>query len=454
MGGARFVVASLVCLGGCLPRPQPAQPAVQAQGGVQVQATAQVDPPPQVPPPDPQQQSGPQGDPQAQPDQPAPPQHGGQQPDPQHPHPQQGHPQQGYPQQGHPQQGYAQQGHPQQGYPQQGHPQQGYPQQGYPQQGYPQQGYPPNASYYPHAYPVSPPPPMAITATSSRSRAHDGQVIADFAIVGTLGAINLLVRQDIEHANAISLVLLTGVAGGGAIGYMLTQKYEVDSGAAHATTLGLALGIANGALLIQPTGWTRGESVINLMFLGSAIGTVGGFVYGQQAKLTTGQALFVANMTLLGAATAALGAISGSRDGEFGNPENTALAIGIDGGAIAGAMIAPSLDWSPRRARVVLAGSIIGAFAGGMFSGLLARPNNGSTTDANGNIVAATMTAGMWGGFGLGIMMTRDANPDLRFARPQTAQRPRATKVTASDTSILPWMGQRGHLGLMAGGAF
>ena len=72
---------------------------------------------------------------------------------------------------------------------------------------------------------------------------------------------------------------------------------------------------------------------MGLLFRGSAIGATGGFIYGHSAHLTSGQAMFVANMTLLGTATAALGAITGSRDGDFGNWENGTLALGIDGGA-------------------------------------------------------------------------------------------------------------------------
>jgi hypothetical protein len=293
---------------------------------------------------------------------------------------------------------------------------------------------------------------MAVTAEAPRRRVNDGEVIADFAIVGTLGAIDVLARQDVENANAISFTILAGLAGGGGIGYLLSQKYQVDSGAAHATTLGMMLGLANGALLIEPTGWTRGESVVNLLFLGSAVGATGGFVYGQSAKLTSGQSLFVANLTLLGTATAALGAISGSTDGEFGNTENIALAVGIDGGAILGAAIAPNLNWSPRRARTVFAASVIGAFVGGMFAGLLAKPDDGGASDTNGNVVTATMTAGMWGGFGLGIMMTRDNNPDPKFIQPAP---PNPTSSTGgSPTAIAPWIGDQGRVGLMAGGSF
>jgi hypothetical protein len=59
------------------------------------------------------------------------------------------------------------------------------------------------------------------------------------------------------------------------------------------------------------------------------------------------------------------------------------------------------------------------------------------------------MTAGMWGGFGLGIMMTRDNPPDSIYAHPTP------TGVAASaPTMITPWFGKDGQLGVMTGGTF
>jgi hypothetical protein len=293
---------------------------------------------------------------------------------------------------------------------------------------------------------------MTTGESPSSSRLHDGEVIADFAVVGTFASLDLLSRQDVENGNAVGFLLVAGMAGGGGIGYLLTNKYDVDAGAAHATTLGLTLGFANGALLIEPTGWEETSSVLNLLFLGSAAGATGGFIYGQAAKLTSGQSMFVANMALLGSATAALGAITGSQDGEFGSWENGSLAIGLDGGTAAGALIAPSLDWSPKRAKVVLASTVIGALVGGMAVGLLTENKGESRTD-NGDIAAAGMTAGLWGGFGLGVLMTKQYTPDLRFAQPQSASAT-ASRGTSSPATVVPWVGVRGALGVMTGGTF
>jgi hypothetical protein len=113
-------------------------------------------------------------------------------------------------------------------------------------------------------------------------------------------------------------------------------------------------------------------------------------------------------------------------------------------------VVAPALDWSPHRAKIVLAGTLVGAFVGGMMGGLLAPVRQGETRSDNGDIVAASMTAGLWGGFGLGVMMTRDSAPDPRFAQPSAP----ATPTAAATTSFVPWIGQQGQLGVMAGGAF
>ena len=302
----------------------------------------------------------------------------------------------------------------------------------------------------PYGQPYGQPPPPYPPQPPPRSRRHDGEVIGDFAAVGALAGIDIIVRQDIDDGGLGTLVLLGGVVGGGAAGWLLTQKYEITPGAARATTIGLMAGAANGALLIQPTGWTRAESVLGLLFVGSAIGATGGFVYGQATDLTEGQATFIGNITLLGAATAAFGAISASGDGEFGDWENGSLAIGLDAGLAAGVLIAPKLTWSARRARVVMAATGVGALVGGMLAGLTTQKETSGIDgtvekEANGDVVAACMTAGMWGGFALGVLMTGDSPPDPKFSQPSSG---------GAVTSYAPWVGAQGTLGVMAGGSW
>jgi hypothetical protein len=290
-------------------------------------------------------------------------------------------------------------------------------------------------------------------------RLHNGEVIGDFAAVGALASIDILIRQDVEHSGAATAILLAGLGGGGALGWLLTEKYTVEAGAAHATTIGLLAGVSNAALLIRPTETYDAEDVMALLFFGSAIGAGGGFAYGQAADLTAGQATFLGNAVLLGTATAALVGIAGSRNGDYDNWENGTLALGLDAGLVAGALLAPSLDWSPRRAKAVFAATLLGALVGGMIPSLVTEKD--ADDDYNGDLIAGAMTAGLWGGFGLGILMTRDSSPDPKYLKAPggaapTARSARAAKLAqrGSGTSYLPFVGDRGQLGLMAGGTW
>jgi hypothetical protein len=271
-------------------------------------------------------------------------------------------------------------------------------------------------------------------------------VIADFAAVGALASIDILIRQDVDNGGAGTLIMLAGVGGGGALGWLLTDRYTVDAAAAHATTLGLLAGAANGALLIRPAESYDAADVMGLLFLGSAIGAGAGFAYGQAADLTSGQTMFLGNAVLLGTATASLVAITGSRNGTFDNWENGSLALGLDAGILAGALIAPSLDWSPGRARTVFAATALGALVGGMIPSLATRREDGE--DFNGDLITGAMTAGLWAGFGLGILMTRDTPPDPKYGNPGKPAGP------GSMTSYVPFVGDRGQVGLMAGGTW
>jgi hypothetical protein len=105
------------------------------------------------------------------------------------------------------------------------------------------------------------------------------------------------------------------------------------------------------------------------------------------------------------------------------------------------------LDWSPRRAKVVMASTAVGALVGGMLAGLTTKSKDGSSGDANGDVVAACMTAGMWGGFGLGIVMTKNDAPDPKVSQPTRA-------AATAPTTFAPWLSRDGQLGVMAGGSF
>jgi hypothetical protein len=323
------------------------------------------------------------------------------------------------------------------------------PQPSPPPQPYPQPYPPPYPAPYPQQYyPQQYPPPPPIEPTSGGRRIHDGEVIADFAMVGTLAAVDILLRQDVDNGSFGTMILLGGLFGGGAGGYLLTQKYDVDAAAAHSTTIGLVVGAANGALLIKPMLEPdyHAEDVMGLLFLGSAVGAGAGFIYGQKADLTDGQSTFLGTAVLLGTSTAALTAILGSKNGTYDSWENGALAVGLDAGLLGGALIAPQLTWSKKRARIVLAGTVLGALAGGMVAGLTTKKRNDGD-DYNGNVVAGCMTAGLWAGFGLGIIVTRDSDPDPKYLGNGPAA------PSGASTSFAPFVGERA-MGVTAGGTW
>lgn len=297
----------------------------------------------------------------------------------------------------------------------------------------------------PAPYVYAQPQQPYIYTVPTRSHLHDGEVIGDFMGVGLLASIDLVVRQNMD-ANVGTWVIIAGLGGGGGLGYLLDQRFPVDAGTAHATTLGLTLGVLNGLLLIQPFNYSNGSSVLGLVTATTALGTGAGFAYGQVAHLTGGQAVFAANVTLLGAATAGLGSVSGSTNSKFGGWQDGVLALGLDGGAAVGLLLAPHINWTSHRSNIVMLSTFLGALAGGLIIGMAENPSTSSNT-TNNDVDAAAITAGMWGGFALGILLTRDAPPP-----PPQPVRQASNETTAP--AIMPWVGAHGETGAMAVGHF
>jgi hypothetical protein len=279
----------------------------------------------------------------------------------------------------------------------------------------------PNA--YP-PYPPQPPPPQALaptTITAGPPPDPPGQVemTADFGAIGLLAGITIDTR-GVHDSSLGTMVILGSTAGGGAVGYLLADKFQATRGDAYLTTLGLTVGMANGALLLRPLHDTdTAEQVLGVLTLSSALGATAGFAASRGEKLTPGQALFATDLTYLGVGSAALIASLEDRNGKLDNGELATLAIGLDGGALAGLLIAPRVDWSQHRARMVGVGTLAGTFLGGMVAGLAAphtKNADGSTsTDFDPDYVATALLLGAWGGFGASIYLTRDTPPDPKL---------------------------------------
>jgi hypothetical protein len=272
------------------------------------------------------------------------------------------------------------------------------------------------------------------------------ELVGDFATVGLLGTLAALDARDYGDKNTGTLLVMGGTLGGGAIGWLLADRFAVTRGEAHAATMGLFLGAANGALLLVPMNADDDSSeVLTTLFVSTAIGTTAGLVVGKKLHLTEGQALFAGNLALLGVGTAAIGSALMHDDGDdVDGAEMGTLAIGLDVGAAAGLVIAPKIDWSRRRARYVGIASLAGCFVGSLIGALASTDKrDDGTTDTDPDIAATGLLVGMWGGFAAGIALTGDFTPD-----PGTQGR------SSTPTSLVPLVGPNNELGVTVAGGF
>ncbi len=299
---------------------------------------------------------------------------------------------------------------PQQPYPP---PQHQQPQQPYPQQGYPPPGYPPPA-YYPQPYGHQPPP-----VVEPAPRTGDLEIIADFAGLGILGSIALIDARDLRDEGTGTLLVMAGAASGAGVGYMLSENLRPSRADGHATTMGLTLGMLNGALLLVPLGLAdSSEEVLPTLLAGGTAGALGGLAIARGMNLTAGQATFATNLSLLGLGTSALVGALVDQDGELDGSEMTTLLIGLDGGAAAGILLAPRIDWSYRRARMVGIASMIGFMSGSLIATAISngeRTDGTASGDPDPDAIAGGLLAGMWGGFLIGAKLSSDWDPDPKF---------------------------------------
>jgi hypothetical protein len=278
---------------------------------------------------------------------------------------------------------------------------------------------PPNGPGQPPAPYAPPPPPGLDNGVPPPPPPGEVEMVCDFGAVGLLAGITIDVR-GVHDPSLGTMVVLGSTAGGGAVGWILADHFQATRGDAYLTTLGLTVGAANGALLLQPTHNTQtADQVLGVLTLSSAVGATAGFAASRGEKLTAGQSLFATNVTFLGFGSAALIASLMDNNHSLDNSEISALAIGLDGGAAAGLILAPKVDWSQRRANVVGMGSLVGTFIGGMVAGLASpRQKNadGSTsTEFSPDFVATSLLVGAWAGFGASIYLTKDMPPDPQY---------------------------------------
>jgi hypothetical protein len=302
---------------------------------------------------------------------------------------------------------------------------------------------PPPAPAYvaPAPSPYVPPASPALYQHRTPEPSGELMLMIDFAALGVLASATIIDTRDIDDSGVGTMLVLGGAMGGGATGWLLSNQFKATRGDGHATTLGLALGVANAGLLAAPTGLADEDEVLPLVLGASTAGAIGGFALSRQLDLTAGQAVFAANTSYLGVGTAGL-FMAMLDDDDLGRDRAlTALTVGLDGGALGGLLIAPHLSWSRSRAHVVSGATVVGTFVGGMMGGLLAPSSRDGAgdSDIDPRVLAGSMLIGMWGGFAGGIAATRSFTPDRRVA------------ANGSSTTVAPLVGP-GVMGASATG--
>jgi hypothetical protein len=231
-----------------------------------------------------------------------------------------------------------------------------------------------------------------------------------------------------------------------AVGFLaslhLSRGRTITAATADAYSLGMLLGAGNGLLLSKPVGihGATGHEGTELMALGAlALGGTAGLVLGDRLQPTRGQVAVTSTLSLLGIASFALGYGIIQPDSGGGDLGYLVPAACLDAGAVAGFLVAPHIDWSVSRARMVSLGSFLGAL-GGFATGVLAFGGSADLEELSEgkslNAWSATTLAGVWSGFGLSWYLTRGMRPDVRFA-PASAGRP-APGPAATAMQILP----------------
>ncbi len=296
---------------------------------------------------------------------------------------------------------------------------------------------PPPPSYAPPPPPGYAPPPPVYQAEPVE-HTGDLEVIGNFALLGILGSVTLIDARDLGDEGTGTLFVMAGAMSGAGVGYMLADQLKPTRGDGHATTMGMALGMSNAALLLVPLGLTdSSEEVLPTLLVGGTVGAVGGLALSRGMELTAGQSMFATNLALLGLGTSAIASALLDTDGELDGSETAALLVGLDGGAAAGLLLAPKVDWSYRRARLVGIASMVGFMSGS----LVATAMSDGGGDPDPDAVATGVLAGMWGGFLVGAKLTAGWAPDPKYA-------PRRDPV-----AIAP-LASPNQLGVTLGGTF
>jgi hypothetical protein len=249
------------------------------------------------------------------------------------------------------------------------------------------------------------------------------QFVAATTIASFYGSFVLLDTFGVDDYRP-SIAMVTGVTAAGFLGSLYgTRGRRISTGMAESYTIGIWSGVSNGLLLSPVLGvdvdGEDGDGEVNDNFLTfglvmMAAGGAAGAYLGHRYEPTGAQARYAGTLAVNGFITAGLGMIILQPDFEDEKIPMATLAIGMDIGLVAGISSASKIEWSGSRLTYVTLAEFLGGLGGFAISGLVV---GSDPTEEEGRAMAVATLGGMWGGFALGIHMTRDMEPDSRFAR-------------------------------------
>ncbi|MCB9737721.1 MAG: hypothetical protein H6747_00520 [Deltaproteobacteria bacterium] len=258
---------------------------------------------------------------------------------------------------------------------------------------------------------------IAATDPRAASELSDGrtQFIVTSTLIGFYSGVVMIDLLDIGDVRPMvgTLIATTGVGFVGALyGSRGAGIREVDADAytLGATWGGITMLTAAGALDVDSS-----EAVQLMTLTGLVGGAFAGMGLSRTTSPTRGQVAFTNTTLLLGGVSALLGsAILSDLDLQFRTNATLWLA-GVQIGTGVGLMLAPELDWSVSRSRLMLLGGSLGALVGwGAAALVTGEPKSG---DHSAQIWGGAALAGLWGGALLTTWLTDGMAPDAGFAR-------------------------------------
>lgn len=210
------------------------------------------------------------------------------------------------------------------------------------------------------------------------------------------------VLLEIEDARASVVPPLVGVGLGLGASLLATSEGEITAGQAWTVITGLDYGTYSGLLLAGAAEWDESRQVVGVALGSGLLGGALGAAAASALRPTAGDAEVVRSGGLWGFASAGLLAVAIAPDEE---PSLLGMMLaGMDGGLLAGALLADR--YAVSRSRMLLGD--VGALAGGVAglgAGILAV---GSPSESERRAIAVTSLVGLHLGLGLSLFLTRE----------------------------------------------